>query len=105
MTNTQVRVNDLSKTFQEKKTILGMPNPIRAVDHVSFEIAEGEIVGLVGESGSGKTTTGRILLGVEKPDSGTVEVNGKEIFSLDRAGYKTFRKDVQMIYQDPFSSL
>ena len=77
----------------------------KALDGISFEIGRGKVLGLVGESGSGKTTTGRILLGLEKVDSGTVYFDGVDILSLRRGELRSFRRKAQLIFQDPFSSL
>ena len=100
-----VIVKNLSKTFHLKTGFFGKGEPIRAVDQISFDISQGEILGLVGESGSGKTTTGRIILALEKPDSGNVSFREKEIFDMNKSELSKFRTEVQMIFQDPFSSL
>ncbi len=100
-----MNVEHLCKTFQLRNSAFGREDLVRAVDDISFKIAEGEILGLVGESGSGKTTTGRILLALEKPDSGTALVNGKNVLSLKGKDREEFRESVQLIFQDPFASL
>jgi ABC-type oligopeptide transport system ATPase subunit len=96
---------ELRKSFHVVASGFGKGGLFPAVDGVSFEIGEGEILGLVGESGSGKTTVGRILLGVEKPDSGTVLVNGKSVYSLKGREKMEFRKNAQLVFQDPFAAL
>ncbi len=78
---------------------------VRAVDDVSFTIAEGETVGLVGESGSGKTTVGRTILKLTPATSGEVFFRGTEILSLPESRFRPFRREMQMIFQDPFGSL
>jgi len=81
------------------------PADVRAVDGVSFSLAAGEVLGLVGESGSGKTTTGNLLMGLLRPTGGEVEVAGRTLSSLDAGGLRRLRRDVQMIFQDPYESL
>jgi peptide/nickel transport system ATP-binding protein/oligopeptide transport system ATP-binding protein len=78
---------------------------IRAVDDVSFTVEAGQTVGLVGESGSGKTTVGRTLLKLIPATSGSVRFSGTEILPLNEAKFRPFRRDMQMIFQDPFGSL
>lgn len=78
---------------------------IHAINDVSFEIAEGETLGLVGESGSGKSTIGRAVLQLERPDSGSVLFRGTELTTLDAHALKPYRKNMQMIFQDPYSAL
>ncbi|MFC4448746.1 ABC transporter ATP-binding protein [Halorussus aquaticus] len=78
---------------------------VKAVDGVSFDIYEGETVGLVGESGCGKSTAGRTLLHLEEPTEGRIVFQGTDLSELDREGLRDKRKDMQMIFQDPLSSL
>ena len=78
---------------------------VKAVDDVSFKIARGETFGLVGESGCGKTTTGRCVLGMYKPTGGEIWFNGQEISHYTRAQRKPIRRDIQLIFQDPYGSL
>ena len=78
---------------------------LKAVDGVSFELFEGETLGLVGESGCGKSTTRKLLMFVEDPTEGEVQYRGKNIFSMSRAELKKYRLNVQTVYQDPYSSL
>jgi len=80
-------------------------NWVKAVDDVSFTIRKGETLGLVGESGCGKTTVGRTLIRLHEPTSGKVIVDGKSIFDLDQKGLKEIRREIQIIFQDPYGSL
>ena len=94
-----LEVRNLKKYF---KTARGM---LHAVDDVSFSIEKGHTLGIVGESGCGKTTTGRCILRLVEPTSGEIRFEGKDIMKLNRAELKKIRKDMQIIFQDPFSSL
>jgi oligopeptide transport system ATP-binding protein len=78
---------------------------IEAMNDVSFKLREGETYGIVGESGSGKTTTGRIIAGLTKADGGSVRYCGEDILNLSKKEWKPFRRDIQFVFQDPFSSL
>jgi peptide/nickel transport system ATP-binding protein len=101
-----VKVENLTVQFPGKTNLLGKPKTyFTAVDDVSFEISKNETLGLVGESGCGKTTLGRTLLGLIEPTSGTIIYNGADIARLSSEQLKDLRKDVQLIFQDPYSSL
>jgi oligopeptide/dipeptide ABC transporter ATP-binding protein len=78
---------------------------VRAVEDVSFTIAPGEVLGLVGESGSGKTTVGRMLLRLTEPTAGEIRFEGKDLLALRRSDMRAARRNIQMIFQDPFASL
>jgi oligopeptide/dipeptide ABC transporter ATP-binding protein len=83
----------------------GVSAPIRAVDDVDLEVAEGQAVGIVGESGSGKTTVARCLLRLIKPTSGSIFFGGKPVLAFSRTELRTFRRQAQIVFQDPFASL
>ena len=78
---------------------------VRAVERVDLSVGEGEVVGLVGESGSGKSTVGKILAGLLEPDAGELVYDGRTYAGLDRDARKKFRRDVQMVFQNPLYSL
>ena len=99
-------VQDIVKYFPVADGIWSRPKSwIKALDGVSFQIHKGESFGLVGESGCGKTTLGRIILRLLEPSSGSIRLNGIEITRLNRREMRVLRRDVQMIFQDPQSSL
>ena len=105
-----LRVENLKKYFPLRKgfleTMLSREEAtVKAVDGVSFNVRKGEIIGLAGESGSGKTTTGRLLLRLTKPTGGSIFFEGKDIAKLDDREIKSLRRDMQIIFQDPFESL
>jgi peptide/nickel transport system ATP-binding protein len=101
-----LRVESLSTWFPVKKGIFGkVKEHVRAVDNVSFDVYPGETVGLVGESGCGKTTLGRSILRLIEPTSGKVYFNGKDLTTLSPSEMREMRKKIQIIFQDPYSSL
>ena len=100
-----LEVRHLSKEFSRRKGLFGKGTAVRAVDDVSFVIERGETFGLVGESGSGKTTTGRCILRLIEPTSGEVLFDGKDVLALSRGDLRRARRDMQIVFQDPYSSL
>jgi ABC-type oligopeptide transport system ATPase subunit len=100
-----LEVQNLVKEFTRRRGILAPASLVRAVDGVSFTIEEGETFGLVGESGSGKTTTGRCILRLIEPTSGDVRFRGEDVLRFSRARLRQARRDMQIVFQDPFSSL
>lgn len=101
-----LKVNGLNTWYPNKKNWYGkIISHTKAVNDVSFEVYEGETLGLVGESGCGKTTLGRTILRLIDQQSGTVEFAGQSLFQLSETQMKTLRKDMQIIFQDPYSSL
>ena len=104
--STALKVKDLVVSFATKKNFFGKANQFfNAVDGVSFEVKQGETVGLVGESGCGKTTLGRAILQLVQPTSGEIILNGKNIDSIKPSLLRSMRKDLQIVFQDPYGSL
>ncbi|MDR5710507.1 MAG: ABC transporter ATP-binding protein [Armatimonadota bacterium] len=105
--NTILEVRNLVKHFPVTKGFLfqRQTGVVRAVDGVSFTVREGETLGLVGESGCGKTTLGRVVLRLLEPTSGEAFFQGRNIFQLNREELRRLRRDMQIIFQDPYSSL
>lgn len=95
-----VEVQNMDKFFK-----VGKNKNLKACEDININIFKGETFGLVGESGCGKTTLGRTLIKLYEPTDGTVKYKDKDITKLDRSGLKSFRKEVQMIFQDPYASL
>jgi len=101
-----LEVRDLKKHFPIRKGLLQRATgAVFAVDGVSFQIGAGETLGLVGESGCGKSTVGRTVLRLIEPTAGTIELSGTDITRLDKAQLRPYRRQMQIIFQDPFSSL
>ncbi|MDX3893979.1 dipeptide/oligopeptide/nickel ABC transporter ATP-binding protein [Pusillimonas sp.] len=107
MTEPLFHISDLSLALPDmaRKPLLGRAPRIEILKQVSFELAQGAITGIVGESGSGKTTLGRVLVRLLAPTAGRVMFKGRDIGQLDEAALKPLRRDLQMIFQDPLSSL
>ena len=101
-----VEVNNLVKYFPVRAGLLQrVVNHVKAVDDVSFFVRKGETLGLVGESGCGKTTVGRTMLRLIEPTGGSVKFEGKDVFSMGPRDLKVVRRDMQIIFQDPYASL
>jgi peptide/nickel transport system ATP-binding protein len=105
-----VSVQNLSKRFPSRTKGVGKSTSLRVLDNVSFDIREGETLGLVGESGSGKTTLGRCIIGIYRPDVGSILYRHSDrevvnITTLDRRALQRCQREIRMVFQDPFSSL
>ena len=100
-----LEVRHLVKHFTRKQGLFARPSVVRAVDDVSFTVDEGEMFGLVGESGSGKSTTGRCILRLIEPTSGEVLFRGENVLAFSTARMREARRDMQIVFQDPYSSL
>src|SRR4051794_21145144 len=106
MSDALLSVRGLEKHFPITKGLLQRKvGAVRAVDGLDFEVYQGETLGLVGESGCGKSTTGRLLTRLLEPTAGSIRFDGKEIGHLRQGRLRPLRRDMQMIFQDPFSSL
>src|SRR3954466_9283443 len=109
-TKTLMEIRDLEVyfalhgTFRSRITGRG-GGSVKAVDGVTFDLHEGEVLGLVGESGSGKTTLGRALLGLVRPTGGSVKLKGDELVGLPERQLRPLRRHLQMVFQDPHASL
>lgn len=102
-----LEVKDLAKYFPIRHGVVfkRKVGEVKAVDGVSLTLRRGQTLGLVGESGSGKSTLARMLVGVDKPSRGTIRIGGEDMTSMGRSGIRRMRRDIQMIFQDPYTSL
>ncbi len=103
--NVLLEVRELRKFFPAKTGLLSRGAKVHAVDGVSFRVRDGETLGLVGESGCGKSTTGKLILRLQDPTAGRVLWRGRRIDQLNRAGMRPVRRELQAVFQDPYSSL
>jgi len=102
-----VEIRSLTKVFPHGESVFGgkARGEVRAVEDVSLDIRAGETLGLVGESGSGKSTLGRLILRLIEPTSGSVQFEGRDLLAASRGDMRGLRRDMQIIFQDPFASL
>jgi ABC-type oligopeptide transport system ATPase subunit len=102
-----LEIRNLTKVFPLGESVFGngTRGEVRAVDDVSLDIEAGETLGLVGESGSGKSTFGRMVLRLIEPTSGSIKLNGSDLLAASRSEIRRLRRDMQIIFQDPFGSL
>ena len=101
-----LEVEALTRHFPVRRGLLGRADGlVRAVDGVSFTIEPGTTLGLVGESGCGKTTTSKLILGLDRPTSGSIRFQGENVPAFDRAALGRYRRAIQAVFQDPYASL
>lgn len=101
-----VNVKNLKKYYKTRKSgLFDKPSTIKALDNISINIPKGKTLGMVGESGSGKTTAARSILRLIEPDDGEIIINNVSVHSLERKELRKYRKDMQLVFQDPYSSL
>ncbi|WP_085044038.1 ABC transporter ATP-binding protein [Ensifer aridi] len=105
MTANILELHGISRSYTTRLGLFGRKVPVRAVDDVSLSLQQGQTLALVGESGSGKSTTGRVALGLERPDGGRVLFRGAELPATDTQAWRRTRAQMQMIYQDPLAAL
>jgi len=103
--NKIIEVKDLTKHFEITSAGSTQKSYVKAVDGVSFDVLEGETLGLVGESGCGKSTTGRLILRLIKPTSGEIFLEGRNIYDISDKELRSIRKDIQVVFQNPYSAL
>src|SRR5881392_4151523 len=103
MTTALLAVRDLKKYFPVKRGVLARTIAnVKAVDGITFDVARGETLGLVGESGSGKTTVGRCILRLIDPTSGAISFDGTNVRELDSGDMRRMRRNMQIVFQDPY---
>jgi ABC-type glutathione transport system ATPase component len=104
-----IEIRNVTKIYPQGESVLGVKSrgggEVRAVDDVSLDIQAGETLGLVGESGSGKSTLGRLILRLIEPTSGSIRFEGRDLLAARRGEMRRLRRDMQIIFQDPFASL
>ena len=105
MTSPLLQVNDIARVYTQRAGLFGKPMAVRAVDGVSLSLDRGQTLGIVGESGSGKSTAGRVVLGLERPDEGSVLYAGAPMPAPETPPWRAMRARMQMIFQDPLGAL
>lgn len=105
MSEVLLSVKDLCQYYKVNKGMFGKAQFVKAVDGVSFDVYKGEVFGIVGESGCGKSTLGKTICKLIEPTSGTIEFDGRDITYLSNKEMRDVRKDMQMVFQDPYASL
>jgi len=105
MSDIVYEIKDLKKYYEINLGLFKKPKIVKAVNGISFNVKKGEILSIVGESGCGKSTTAKLLLKIEEPTSGTILFGGEDITKLKHEELSEYRKKVQIIFQDPYSSL
>ncbi|MBB3388108.1 peptide/nickel transport system ATP-binding protein [Rhizobium sp. BK275] len=100
-----IEARDLVRIYQIRRGLFGRPTPVRAVDGVSLSVMPGETLGIVGESGSGKSTLGRMLLGIDDAQEGSVRFQGRAIPARNTAEWRALRAKMQFVFQDPLAAL
>jgi len=103
--NSLLTLENVSLTYIEGSSFFGNPKKVYAVDNVNLSISKGEVIALVGESGCGKTTLGKVIVGLLKPTSGRILYKGKDVWKLSKGEWKEYRKNLQIIHQDPYQAL
>lgn len=98
-------IKQLEKTYYISRGLFKKPTKIEAVKKIDFQVSKGETLSIVGESGCGKSTTAKMLLNIEEPTSGKIFYRGKDISTFSKEEWREYRKKVQIIFQDPYSSL
>jgi oligopeptide/dipeptide ABC transporter ATP-binding protein len=98
-------INNLNLTFGRQPGLFSKKVPVRALNDVSLEVYEGQVLSVIGESGSGKTTLARCITGLTLPDSGSIKFSGNEVLDLRGGALRRYRQSVQMVFQDPYESL
>ena len=105
MSEVVFKINNLKKYYEINMGLFAKPKVVKALDDISFEVRKGEVLSIVGESGCGKSTTAKLMLKIEEPTSGEILFEGKDVTKIEGEDLKDYRKKVQIIFQDPYSSL